>query len=447
VAFGMGINKPNVRFVFHHTMPKSLEAYHQESGRAGRDGDHGLCILFYSWGDASKARSMLIDSAKKEKALPAVLQNNLESLNSMVSYCENLSDCRRTQLMAHFDEHFERSRCRGMCDSCEAIAQGVKFEEVDVTNYAMGIINISRSTPEGIGIGLLVDVLRGSSAKTVTQKQYHRLPGYGAGKGLDKSEAERIARAMVLRGFLTEKTVRSEGAGPYATTVTTIHYNRQRCEAIQQGREAVKIALTRRRTSGTKAPVAAPVTVTLGTQPDTQPEIDDFIFGEIAPEKLAKQREDKALSEAVYAALDTWRKRMAAEREAKTGTEVNVDTAFPPSLALLLAAERPFSVQEVQTLLETTNKIDKANERNIAKRRAADYVPIIKQAVEFFKKGLSNPYVEEDNRQEDEIEDDDFLFVAQRMSQRHASQQPLSEAPNSMDPSPAWKKARRSEVD
>ena len=141
----MGINKPNVRFVFHHSMPKSLEAYHQESGRAGRDGAHALCILFYTWGDASKARSMLIDSARKERPHPAVLQNNLESLNTMVTYCENVADCRRTQLMAHFDEKFDRSRCRGMCDSCQAVAAGVKFEPVDLTNYAMGMINIVRS--------------------------------------------------------------------------------------------------------------------------------------------------------------------------------------------------------------------------------------------------------------------------------------------------------------
>ena len=447
VAFGMGINKPNVRFVFHHSMPKSLEAYHQESGRAGRDGAHALCILFYTWGDASKARSMLIDSARKERPHPAVLQNNLESLNTMVTYCENVADCRRTQLMAHFDEKFDRSRCRGMCDSCQAVAAGVKFEPVDLTNYAMGMINIVRSVPDGIGIGLLVDVFRGSGAKTVKQKHYDRLPGYGAGKGLDKSESERLARAMVLRNFFSEKSVRSENMGPYATTVTTIHYNGGRCEAIQQGRE--KFMLSRssgsKRASTRKAPIPTTVVLDSISTPTgmASQDVTEFLDDALNPANLQSNREDGHVKEQVYSALNVWRRRLARE------LQINIDSAFPPGLVTILANKRPRNAEEMK---EMSNAITQASWRTSLKKHANPIITVINHTLECEEKGIPNEYLAQENQEEDIDDiDDTEAFEAldnhdnRRMSQR-LSQQPRAQDSiniSSLDPSPAWKKARR----
>jgi len=449
VAFGMGINKPNVRFVFHHSMPKSLEAYHQESGRAGRDGAHALCILFYTWGDASKARSMLIDSARKERPHPAVLQNNLDSLNTMVTYCENFADCRRTQLMAHFDEKFDRSRCRGMCDSCAAVAQGAKFEQVDLTNYAMGMLNIVRSVPDGIGIGLLVDVFRGSGAKNVKQKHYDRLPGYGAGKGLDKSESERLARAMVLRNFFSEKSVRSENMGPYATTVTTIHYNGVRCEAIQQGREKFMLSCSSgsRRASTRKAPIPTTVVLDSISTPTTgmaSQDVTEFLDDALNPANLECNREDGHLKEQVYSALNVWRRRLARE------LQINIDSAFPPGLVTILADKRPRNAEEMK---EMSNAITQASWRTSLKKHANPIIIVINHTLECEEKGISNEYLAQEN-QEDDIDDNDDIeaFEAldnhddnRRMSQR-LSQQPRAHDNiniSSLDPSPAWKKARR----
>ncbi len=118
VAFGMGINKPDVRFVFHYSLPKSLEGYHQEAGRAGRDLKDSLCVLFYRYADYQKLKRLLEQSAKENNAPPQQLQNNIESINGMVSYCENTIECRRALLLRHFGENFDQGLCKGTCDNC-----------------------------------------------------------------------------------------------------------------------------------------------------------------------------------------------------------------------------------------------------------------------------------------------------------------------------------------
>ena len=120
VAFGMGINKADVRFVVHWALPKSLEGYHQETGRAGRDGKRADCVLMYAYADAVRTRHMLRTSAQENRSPPVVLASNMDSLNAMVAYCEEEVDCRRSIILAHFGEGMTdpAKTCQRGCDLC-----------------------------------------------------------------------------------------------------------------------------------------------------------------------------------------------------------------------------------------------------------------------------------------------------------------------------------------
>jgi ATP-dependent DNA helicase RecQ len=191
IAFGMGIDKPNVRFVIHYDLPKSIENYYQETGRAGRDGLNAEALMLYNLSDSGKVRA-LIENQENE------LQKHIElgKLNQMIALAEALT-CRRKVLLNYFDEALEE--CCGNCDNCINPPQ-----IIDATQNAQKALSCIYRLSQNYGIGHVVDVLRGSKAEKVLRAGHDKLTTYGIGKDLSSDNWKSIIQQLMHLGFIKQ---------------------------------------------------------------------------------------------------------------------------------------------------------------------------------------------------------------------------------------------------
>ncbi len=191
IAFGMGIDKPDVRFVAHLDLPKTVEAYYQETGRAGRDGLPANAWLVYGLQDVITLRQMLDQSQGSE----VYKREEQHRLNAMLGLCE-VTSCRRQALLAYFDE--ELAKPCGNCDSClNPVATW------DGTEAAQMALSAVYRTGQRFGVNHLIDVLRGSENDKIFQNDHHHLPTFGVGKALDARQWKSVFRQLVARGLLS----------------------------------------------------------------------------------------------------------------------------------------------------------------------------------------------------------------------------------------------------